>query len=78
MGIVIASMAIHNYIRKVGRFDEAFNRAQQESYNPTEGGTSIEVHEEASSSRRTNNDDMYMAAIRDVIVQDIMRLRGRM
>nr|KAJ0215989.1 hypothetical protein LSAT_V11C300139380 [Lactuca sativa] len=31
--IVIASMEIHNYIRKVGRFDEAINRAQQESYN---------------------------------------------
>ncbi|KAI3744360.1 hypothetical protein L1987_57439 [Smallanthus sonchifolius] len=76
VSIVIASMAIHNFIRKVGMFDEAFNRAQQESYNPTQGGTSNEVHEEGPSTRRTNNDDLYMAAIRDIIAQDIMELRG--
>nr|KAJ0209734.1 hypothetical protein LSAT_V11C400206960 [Lactuca sativa] len=29
--IVIASMAIHNYIRKIGRFYEAFNTAHNES-----------------------------------------------
>ncbi|CAH1454247.1 unnamed protein product [Lactuca virosa] len=39
-------MTIHNYIRKVGRFDETFNRAQQESYNPVRGGTNSEVYEE--------------------------------
>ncbi|CAH1425377.1 unnamed protein product [Lactuca virosa] len=59
--IVISSMAIHNYIRKVGRFDEAFNRAQ-ESYNPVRGGTSSEVYEEGPSTRRTSDDDSYMAA----------------
>ncbi|CAI9299534.1 unnamed protein product [Lactuca saligna] len=32
-------MTIHNYIRNVSRFDEAFNRAQQESYNPVRCGT---------------------------------------
>ena len=75
MGIVIASMAIHNYIRKVGRFDEAFKRVQQESYNPTDGGTRYEVHEDPST-HHTNNDDMHMAARRDVIAQDIIALRG--
>ncbi|KAJ9553151.1 hypothetical protein OSB04_017196 [Centaurea solstitialis] len=73
--IVIASMAAHNYIRKSGRFDEAFDRAQQESYNPIEGGTSNEVHEEGPSTRHMNNDDMHMAARRDVIAQDIMTIR---
>ncbi|GJW27733.1 putative nuclease HARBI1 isoform X1, partial [Tanacetum coccineum] len=34
VSIVIASMAIHNYIRKKGQFDDAFNTAQQETYNP--------------------------------------------
>ncbi|KAL4587426.1 hypothetical protein LXL04_000297 [Taraxacum kok-saghyz] len=32
--IVLASMAMHNYIRKAGIIDEAFNTAQQESYEP--------------------------------------------
>ncbi|CAI9287724.1 unnamed protein product [Lactuca saligna] len=76
--IVIASMAIHNYIRKFGRFDEAFNRAQQESYNPIRSDTSSEVYEEGPSTRRTSGDDLYMATIRDIIAQDINILRRRM
>ncbi|CAH1445357.1 unnamed protein product [Lactuca virosa] len=44
--IVIASMVIHNYIRKFGMSDEAFNRAQQESYNPVRGDTGSDVYEE--------------------------------
>ncbi|CAH1427610.1 unnamed protein product [Lactuca virosa] len=74
--IVIASMVIHNYIRKVGRFDETFNRAQQESYNHIRGGTSSEVYEECPSTRRMSDDDSYMAAIRDIIAQDIITLLG--
>ncbi|CAI9298162.1 unnamed protein product [Lactuca saligna] len=73
--IVIASMAIDNYIRKVGRFDEAFNRAQQESYNTVRGDTGSDVYEEGPSTRRTSNDDLYMAARRDIIAQDIITLR---
>ncbi|KAI3684070.1 hypothetical protein L2E82_49972 [Cichorium intybus] len=75
VSIVIASMAIHNYIRKAGIFDEAFERAEQESYTPNVGGTDNETNEEGSSVRRRNGDDMYMAAIRDIIAQDIMTLR---
>ncbi|CAH1451230.1 unnamed protein product [Lactuca virosa] len=59
---------------KVGMFDEAFNRAQQESYNPTGGDTGSEGHEEGPTTHRTDNDDSYMAAIRDIIAQDIMEL----
>ncbi|CAI9269664.1 unnamed protein product [Lactuca saligna] len=73
--IVIASMAIYNYIRKVGRSDEAFNRAQQESYNPVRGDTDSDVYEEGPSTRRTSDGDLYMAAIRDIIAQDIITLR---
>lgn len=73
--IVIASMAIHNYIRKVGKSDEAFNRAQQESYNPVRGDTDSDVYEEGPSTRRTSDGDLYMAAIRDIIAQDIITLR---
>ncbi|KAL7601258.1 uncharacterized protein LOC128126144 [Lactuca sativa] len=66
--IVIASMAIHNYIRKVGR-------AQQESYNPVRGDTGSDVYEEGPSTRRTSDADLYMAAIWDIIAQDIITLR---
>nr|KAJ0190582.1 hypothetical protein LSAT_V11C800418470 [Lactuca sativa] len=72
--IVITSMAIHNYIRKLGRFDEAFNRAQQESYNHIRGDTSSEVYEKGPSTRRTSDVDLYMAEIRDIIAQDIIAL----
>ena len=73
--IVIASMRIHNYIRKVGRSDEAFNRAQQESYNPVRGDTGSDVYKEGPSTCRTSDDDLYMAAIRDIIAQDIITLQ---
>ncbi|MFS7928001.1 hypothetical protein Hanom_Chr04g00315771 [Helianthus anomalus] len=75
VSIVIASMAIHNFVKKCGMFDEAFNTAQQESYNPR--GTSDELHEEVPSTSRTDNDGMLMAAIRDTIAQDVMELRRR-
>ncbi|CAH1436191.1 unnamed protein product [Lactuca virosa] len=75
VSIVIASMAIHNYIRKTGRFDEAFNRAQQESYIPAHNRTSSEGDEEGPSTHRTSNDNSYMATIRDIIAQDIMEFR---
>ncbi|KAL4574030.1 hypothetical protein LXL04_020852 [Taraxacum kok-saghyz] len=69
--IVIASMAVHNYIRRFGRYD-GFNAAEQESYNPRRGGNSSEEHDERIRTQRTNDDDMYMAAVRDIIAQDIM------
>ncbi|KAL4558942.1 hypothetical protein LXL04_037147 [Taraxacum kok-saghyz] len=71
--IVIASMAVHNYIRRFGR-DDGFNAAEQESYNPRRGGNSSEEHDERIRTQRTNDDDMYMAAVRDIIAQDIMEL----
>ncbi|KAF5794731.1 putative Myb/SANT-like domain, harbinger transposase-derived nuclease domain-containing protein [Helianthus annuus] len=63
--IVIASMAIHNYIRMKGHFDEAFNKAQQEIYRPTrdvENDTSIRINgtqEDITTRRR--QDDLYMS-----------------
>ncbi|CAI9294005.1 unnamed protein product [Lactuca saligna] len=63
VSIVIASMAIRKYITKTGRFDEAFNRAQQESYIPAHNRTSSEGDEEGPSTHRTSNDSSYMAAI---------------
>ncbi|CAI9294866.1 unnamed protein product [Lactuca saligna] len=73
--IVIASMAIHNYIRKFGMSDEAFNGAQQESYNSLRGDTDSDVYKECPNTRRTSNDDLYMTAIQDIIAQYIITLR---
>nr|KAJ0212458.1 hypothetical protein LSAT_V11C400193170 [Lactuca sativa] len=75
MSILIASMAIHNYIRKTGRLDETFNRAQRESYIPTHNRISSEGDEEGPSTHRTSNDNSYMATIRDIIAQDIMEFQ---
>ncbi|KAD3337085.1 hypothetical protein E3N88_32605 [Mikania micrantha] len=50
VSIVIASMAIHIFIRKAGMFDEAFNKAEEESYNPREVGSSNEVHDKDNVS----------------------------
>ncbi|XP_035846381.1 uncharacterized protein LOC110940740 isoform X2 [Helianthus annuus] len=75
--IVIASMAIHNYIRMKGHFDEAFNKAQQESYRPSrdvEGNTSIRINgaqEDITTRRR--QDDMYMSSVRERIAKNIMQ-----
>ncbi|KAJ0599817.1 hypothetical protein HanRHA438_Chr03g0111261 [Helianthus annuus] len=72
VSIVIASMVIHYFIRKVGGFDKAFDRAQQESYSPRGGGTSDKF---TKKFRLHVDDDMHMAAIRDIIEEDIMTLR---
>ncbi|GKB59024.1 putative nuclease HARBI1 isoform X1 [Tanacetum coccineum] len=75
VSIVIAYMAIHNYIRKKGKFDEAFNTTQQETYNPTlnfdnEASISISQTQDDTSSSRSN--DLYMSTIRDKIATVIM------
>ncbi|KAD5802534.1 hypothetical protein E3N88_13894 [Mikania micrantha] len=56
----------------ITRFDEAFNRAEEESYNPTEVGSSNEVHDEGPTIHRINIIDLYKAAVRDMIAQEIM------
>ena len=74
--IVIASMALHNYIRMKDSSDDAFHTAQQETYNPnqvrdTEGSIN-EMTEDTSSSRRDIQNDLYMSAVRDAIAEDLV------
>ncbi|XP_071726752.1 uncharacterized protein [Rutidosis leptorrhynchoides] len=77
VNIVIAFMAIHNYIRMNGHFDKSFNTAQQENYRPTqefniESSTSTTMTlEEPGTSRRVN--DLYMSVVRDEIARNLMR-----
>jgi len=75
--IVLASMAMHNYIRKAGIIDEAFNTAQQESYDPTPCPNTpcpnTNGAQERPSRRPTDNEDsLWMAAYRDMIAEEIM------
>ncbi|XP_076936894.1 uncharacterized protein LOC143604238 [Bidens hawaiensis] len=76
VSIVLASMAIHNFIRKAGRFNEAFNTAQLQSYNPVEDGASNEDEEDVLATNRTGDDVMLMTAIIDVIAQEVMKSYG--
>ncbi|KAD4180047.1 hypothetical protein E3N88_28638 [Mikania micrantha] len=48
------------------------DEAEEESYNPTEIGSSNEVHDEGPTTHRTNINDLYMAAVRDIIAQEII------
>ncbi|XP_023746291.1 uncharacterized protein LOC111894443 [Lactuca sativa] len=67
--IVLASIAINNYIRMSGSGDATFQIAQEESYishNDEEPNDGIEPHDELSSAQR-RNDDMHMSAVRDMI-----------
>ncbi|KAL4573386.1 hypothetical protein LXL04_020189 [Taraxacum kok-saghyz] len=75
--IVLASMAMRNYIRKAGILDETFNTAQQESYDPTPCPNTpcpnTNGAQEGPSRRPTSNEDsLWMAAYRDMIAEEIM------
>ncbi|CAI9271299.1 unnamed protein product [Lactuca saligna] len=74
--IVLASMAIHNYIRISGSGDATFQITQEESYIPRnneEPDDDIEPHDEVSSTRR-RSDDIYMSAVRDMIASQIFSM----
>ncbi|PHT60893.1 hypothetical protein T459_35256 [Capsicum annuum] len=71
--IVIATMVIHNYIRKKCNTDDAFRTAENERYIPT-------VDSDVGTTSRANNidgenvreeSDMYWLGLRDMIANDI-------
>nr|KAJ0194111.1 hypothetical protein LSAT_V11C800435240 [Lactuca sativa] len=64
-----------NELLECEKLSGPFNRALQESYNPVRDDTGSDVYEEGSSTHHTSDDDLYMAAIRDIIAQDIITLR---
>lgn len=73
--IVIASMALHNYIRKCAIRDEAFEQAEQEAYDPTldlmSGIATIQEEQSERSSGKKDN-DTYMKLVRDNIAREIV------
>ncbi|XP_059301778.1 uncharacterized protein LOC132053679 [Lycium ferocissimum] len=72
--IVLATMAIHNYIRKKCNVDDAFQTAENESYIP-----SVDSNDIDTTSRANNVDvedvgeqnDVYWMGFRDMIASDI-------
>ena len=70
--IVLASMAMHNYIRKAGIIDEAFNTAQQESYDPTPCPNTNGAQEGPSTRLTGNEDSLWMTVYRDMIAEELM------
>ncbi|XP_060189259.1 uncharacterized protein LOC132618217 [Lycium barbarum] len=72
--IVLATMAIHNYIRKKCNVDDAFQTAENESYIPLVDSNDIGI-----TSRANNVDvedvgeqnDVYWMEFRDMIASDI-------
>ncbi|XP_060216244.1 uncharacterized protein LOC132643727 [Lycium barbarum] len=72
--IVLATMAIHNYIRKKCNVDDAFQTAENENYIP-----SVDSKDIGTTSRANNVDvedvgeqnDFYWMGFRDMIATDI-------
>lgn len=54
--VVMASIVVHSYIRRVVRDDETFNK------NPKEGGNINEARKEGTRTHCTDVDDLYVAA----------------
>nr|XP_043629055.1 uncharacterized protein LOC122600409 [Erigeron canadensis] len=77
--ILLASMAVHNYIRKKDACDDGFIKAQRESYTPNNGihgrgSSSIDgIDEDTSTNRR--KDGLYMSVVRDMIAGDLIQSR---
>ncbi|KAJ9561868.1 hypothetical protein OSB04_007028 [Centaurea solstitialis] len=76
VNIVLASMAIHNYIRMSGSRDEAFDKAQKESYDPRidvdDEGSGSNNEAQDSTSLRPRSEDLYMSAVRDMIAGELI------
>nr|XP_018627578.1 uncharacterized protein LOC108945806 [Nicotiana tomentosiformis] len=71
--IVIATMAIHNYIRKKCKVDDAFLTAEDERYIPSvdhDVGTSVGANSVNVENMENQSDNIWMAT-RDVIADDI-------
>uniref|UniRef100_A0A1S4DC76 Nuclease HARBI1 n=1 Tax=Nicotiana tabacum TaxID=4097 RepID=A0A1S4DC76_TOBAC len=72
--IVLATMAIHNYIRKKCKMDNAFQEAENERYVPRvdpDIGRSTRVNVVDEENVENQGDNNIWMAIRDLIAQDI-------
>lgn len=72
--IVLATMTIHNYIRKKGNVDDAFQTADNEWYIPSvdsDVGTTSRANNINEENMGEQNDYTYWMGLRDMITNDI-------
>ncbi|KAI3447131.1 hypothetical protein Pfo_003796 [Paulownia fortunei] len=77
--IVVASMALHNYIRQEAIIDEKFKRYDEdENYFSDNEETEVDLEEYDDESYETVNEQQSqeMAIVRDVIADSIYQIRG--
>ena len=70
--IVLATMAIHNYIKQKCNVDDAFQTAEDERYIPSvdsEFGSSSNTNDEENNMEEQN--DTYWTGLRDMIANEI-------
>ncbi|KAL0291684.1 UNVERIFIED_CONTAM: hypothetical protein Sradi_7017000 [Sesamum radiatum] len=71
--IVLATMAIHNYIRKKNVADKAFQIAEDESYEPCTERATETSNRVATVEDEGNPISVYWIALRDSIAMEIAR-----
>ncbi|XP_033517593.2 uncharacterized protein [Nicotiana tomentosiformis] len=68
--IVLATMAIHNYIRKKCNMGDAFRAAENERYVPSVG-TSLRANNNINAKNVEEQSDLVWMGLRDLIVNEI-------
>ncbi|GAA0148288.1 hypothetical protein LIER_36691 [Lithospermum erythrorhizon] len=71
--IVLATMAIHNYIRKKGVNDNAFEMAETENYVPTSVGANSNKPE-VNEDDEIGEDHLIWMEVRNKIARDIVQM----
>ncbi|XP_019255348.1 PREDICTED: uncharacterized protein LOC109233963 [Nicotiana attenuata] len=72
--IVLATMAIHNYIRKKCNMDDAFRAAKKERYVPSvdpDVGTSLRANNNINAKNVEEQSDLVWMGLRDLIANEI-------
>ncbi|XP_019263952.1 PREDICTED: uncharacterized protein LOC109241649 [Nicotiana attenuata] len=72
--IVLATMAIHNYIRKKCNMDDAFRAAENERYVPSvdpDVGTSLRANNNINAKNVEEQSDLVWMGLRDLIANEI-------
>ncbi|XP_075103436.1 uncharacterized protein LOC142178018 [Nicotiana tabacum] len=72
--IVLATMAIHNYIRKKCNMDDAFRTAENERYVPSvdpDVSTSLRANKNINAENMEEQSDLVWMGLRDLIANEI-------
>ncbi|OIT33640.1 hypothetical protein A4A49_61092 [Nicotiana attenuata] len=72
--IVLATMAIHNYIRKKCNMDDAFRAAENERYVPSvdpDVGTSLRANNNINAKNVEEQSDLFWMGLRNLIANEI-------